>query len=321
MSTTPTVSLLSDDDGYLFNEGSHFRLYDKLGAHIINQGETTGCYFAVWAPDAEQVSVIGDFNGWNRVSHRLTPRKQTGIWEGFFPEVGKGTLYKYHIASRFHLYRVDKADPFSLFNEIPPKTASIVWDHSYDWNDGEWMSQRQHKNRLDKPMAIYEMHLGSWRRVDIHGYRSLSYRELAPQLADYVAQLGFTHVEFMPVMDHPFFGSWGYQITGYFAPSGNFGTPQDLMYLIDYLHQRGIGVILDWVPSHFPTDEHGLAFFDGTHLYEHADPRQGYHPEWTSYIFNYDRKEVRSFLISNALFWLDRYHVDGLRVDGVASML
>jgi 1,4-alpha-glucan branching enzyme len=321
MSTTPTVSLLSDDDGYLFNEGSHFRLYDKLGAHIIKQGEITGCYFAVWAPDAEQVSVIGDFNGWNRVSHRLKPRNQTGIWEGFFPEVGKGTLYKYHIASRFHLYRVDKADPFSLFNEIPPKTASIVWDLSYDWNDGEWMKQRRHKNRLDQPMAIYEMHLGSWRRVQSNGYRSLSYRELAPELADYLERLGYTHVEFMPVMDHPFFGSWGYQITGYFAPSGNFGTPQDLMYLIDCLHQRGIGVILDWVPSHFPTDEHGLAFFDGTHLYEHADPRQGYHPEWTSYIFNYDRKEVQSFLISNALFWLDRYHVDGLRVDGVASML
>jgi 1,4-alpha-glucan branching enzyme len=321
MSTTPMVSLLSDDDGYLFNEGSHFRLYDKLGAHIIDQDGITGCHFAVWAPDAEQVSVIGDFNGWSRVSHRLKPRNQTGIWEGFFPGVGKGTLYKYHIASRFQMYRVDKADPFSLFNEIPPKTASIVWDLDYDWNDGEWMTQRQHKNRLDQPMAIYEMHLGSWRRVDSHGYRSLSYRELAPELADYLEQLGFTHVEFMPVMDHPFFGSWGYQITGYFAPSGNFGTPQDLMYLIDCLHQRGIGVILDWVPSHFPTDEHGLAFFDGTHLFEHADPRQGYHPEWHSYIFNYDRKEVQSFLISNALFWLDRYHVDGLRVDGVASML
>lgn len=314
-------SLLSDDDGYLFNQGSHFRLYDKLGAHVINQGENTGTYFAVWAPDAEQVSVIGAFNDWNRISHRLTPRKQTGIWEGFFPGVGKGTLYKYHVASRFHMYRVDKADPFSIFNEIPPKTASIVWDLSYDWNDGEWMTRRQHKNRLDQPMAIYEMHLGSWRRVHSNGYRSLSYRELAPQLADYLEQLGYTHVEFMPVMDHPFFGSWGYQITGYFAPSGNFGTPQDLMYLIDFLHQRGIGVILDWVPSHFPSDEHGLAYFDGTHLFEHADPRQGYHPEWHSYIFNYDRKEVQSFLISNALFWLDRYHVDGLRVDGVASML
>jgi 1,4-alpha-glucan branching enzyme len=321
MSTTPPVSLLSDDDGFLFNEGSHFRLYDKLGAHLIDRNEHSGCYFAVWAPDAEAVSVIGAFNGWNRDSHRLTPRTQTGIWEGFFPEVGKGTLYKYHIASRFHMYRVDKADPFSIFNEIPPKTASIVWDLEYNWGDSEWMRQRHSKNRLDQPMAIYEMHLGSWRRVQSTGYRSLSYRELAPQLADYLENCGYTHVEFLPVMDHPFFGSWGYQITGYFAPSGNFGTPQDLMYLIDVLHQRGIGVILDWVPSHFPTDEHGLAFFDGTHLYEHADPRQGYHPEWNSCIFNYDRKEIQSFLISNALFWLDRYHVDGLRVDAVASML
>ncbi len=321
MSTTPTVSLLSDDDGYLFNEGSHFRLYDKLGAHVTNQSESTGTYFAVWAPDAERVSVIGAFNGWNKASHRLTPKGQTGIWEGFFAGIGKGTLYKYHIASRFQLYRVDKADPFSIFNEIPPKTASIVWDLDYDWGDRQWMTDRHLKNRLDKPMAIYEMHLGSWRRVQSKGYRSLSYRELAPQLADHLERLGYTHVELMPVMDHPFFGSWGYQITGYFAPSGNFGTPQDLMYLIDYLHQRGIGVVLDWVPSHFPTDEHGLAFFDGTHLYEHADPRQGYHPEWKSYIFNYSRKEVQSFLISNALFWLDRYHVDGLRVDGVASML
>jgi 1,4-alpha-glucan branching enzyme len=321
MSSAPMISLLTDDDGYLFNEGCHFRLYDKLGAHVIGQGDDFGAYFAVWAPDAEAVSVIGEFNGWNRASHPLSPRKQTGIWEGFFPGVGKGTLYKYHIASRFHMYRADKADPFSLFNEIPPKTASIVWDLDYDWNDAEWMRQRHYKNRLDQPMAIYEMHLGSWRRNQRNGYRSLSYRELAPELADYLERCGYTHVEFMPVMDHPFFGSWGYQITGYFAPSGNFGTPQDLMYLIDCLHQRGIGVILDWVPSHFPSDEHGLAYFDGTHLYEHADPRQGYHPEWNSYIFNYDRKEVQSFLISNALFWLDRYHVDGLRVDAVASML
>jgi 1,4-alpha-glucan branching enzyme len=321
MSTAPTISLVSDDDGYLFNEGSHFRLYDKLGAHVVTDGDNFGTYFAVWAPDAEAVSVIGDFNGWSRSTHQLAPRKQTGIWEGYFPGVGKGTLYKYHVASRFHMYRVDKADPFSLFNEIPPKTASIVWDLAYDWHDGEWMAQRQHKNRLDQPMAIYEMHLGSWQREQRNGYRSLSYRELAPQLADYLDGLGYTHVEFMPVMDHPFFGSWGYQITGYFAPSANFGTPQDLLFLIDQLHQRGIGVILDWVPSHFPSDEHGLAYFDGTHLYEHADPRQGYHPEWKSYIFNYERKEVQSFLISNALFWLDRYHIDGLRVDAVASML
>ena len=321
MPTTPSVSLLSAEDGYLFNEGSHFRLYEKLGAHVVHQDEHVGTYFAVWAPDAEQVFLIGDFNGWNKTSHRLTPKDSTGIWQGFFPAIGKGALYKYHIVSRFHAYRVDKSDPFSIFNEIPPKSASIVWDLNYDWNDGPWMTERHKKNRLDQPMAIYEMHLGSWRRIQSEANRSLSYRELATQLADYLERLGYTHVEFMPVMDHPFFGSWGYQITGYFAASGNFGTPQDLMYLIDCLHQRGIGVILDWVPSHFPSDEHGLAFFDGTHLYEHADPRQGYHPDWHSYIFNYGRKEVQSFLISNALFWLDKYHIDGLRVDGVASML
>jgi 1,4-alpha-glucan branching enzyme len=316
-----SLSLLTADDSYLFNEGSHFRLYHKLGAHMVSQGETSGAYFAVWAPDAERVSVIGDFNGWDDTRNLLVPKDQTGIWEGFFPGIGKGTLYKYRIASRFHGYRVDKADPFSYFNETPPKTASIVWDLHYDWGDHQWMSERHRINRLDKPMAIYEMHLGSWRRAGSDGGDSLSYRELAPQLADYLQPLGYTHVELMPVMDHPFFGSWGYQITGYFAPSGNYGTPQDLMFLIDYLHQRGIGVILDWVPSHFPADEHGLAYFDGTHLFEHADPRQGYHPEWKSCIFNYGRKEVQSFLISNALFWLDHYHIDGLRVDAVASML
>jgi 1,4-alpha-glucan branching enzyme len=320
MSQPPIISLLSDDDLYLFNQGSHFRLYEKLGAHLVG-GENTGTYFAVWAPDAEQVFVMGDFNQWHRHSHALTPKGQSGIWEGFFPDMGRGTLYKYRIVSRFNGYRVDKADPLSIFNEVPPKTASIVWDLDYTWGDREWMVGRHQRNRLDKPMAIYEMHLGSWRRIEQEGNRSLSYRELAPQLADYLQKLDYTHVEFMPVMDHPFFGSWGYQITGFFAPSGNFGTPQDLMYLIDHLHQRGIGVILDWVPSHFPSDEHGLGFFDGTHLYEHADSRQGYHPEWNSFIFNYGRNEVRSFLISNALFWLDRYHADGLRVDAVASML
>ncbi|HZA57034.1 MAG TPA: 1,4-alpha-glucan branching protein GlgB [Candidatus Udaeobacter sp.] len=315
------MSLLTDNDLYLFNEGSHFRLYDKLGAHVVTHAGTSGTYFAVWAPDAEQVSVIGDFNGWNKKSHRLHPKGQSGIWEGFLPDIGKGTLYKYHVASRFNGYRVDKADPFSIFNEVPPKTASIIWDLDYSWGDQEWLASRRHRNGLDRPMAIYEMHVGSWRRVLGEGNRSLSYRELAPQLADYLQRMGYTHVEFLPIMDHPFFGSWGYQITGYFAPSGNYGTPQDLMALIDILHQRGIGVIFDWVPSHFPADEHGLAFFDGTHLYEHSDPRQGYHPEWKSYIFNYGRNEVQSFLISNAIFWLDHYHADGLRVDAVASML
>jgi len=321
MSGQPNISLLTDEDVYLFNEGNHFRLHEKLGAHVVGRGESAGTYFSVWAPDAEQVSVIGSFNDWEIGSYLLQPKGDSGIWQGFFPEVGKGALYKYHIASRFQGYRVDKADPFSIFNEVPPKTASIVWDLDYAWDDHEWMANRHQRNRLDKPMAIYEMHLGSWRRIAREGNRSLSYRELAPQLADYLQRLGYTHVEFLPVMDHPFFGSWGYQLTGYFAPSGNFGAPQDLMYLIDYLHQRGIGVILDWVPSHFPGDEHGLGFFDGTHLYEHADPRQGYHPDWRSFIFNYGRNEVQSFLISNALFWLDRYHVDGLRVDAVASML
>jgi 1,4-alpha-glucan branching enzyme len=316
-----TFSLLSDDDTYLFNEGSHFRLYDKLGAHVATCGGEIGVYFAVWAPNAERVFVIGDFNGWQQGSHELRPRGQSGIWEGFFPGVSKGALYKYHIQSRHLGHRVDKADPFSHFNETPPKTASIVWDLDFPWRDHDWMSARRQRNRIDRPSAIYEMHLGSWRRIAESGNRSLSYRELAPQLADHLERLGYTHVEFLPVMDHPFFGSWGYQITGYFAPSANYGTPQDLMYLIDYLHQRGIGVILDWVPSHFPSDEHGLGFFDGTHLYEHADPRQGYHPEWNSFIFNYGRKEVQSFLISNALFWLEHYHADGLRVDAVASML
>jgi 1,4-alpha-glucan branching enzyme len=321
MGSHEAISLISDNDLYLFNEGSHFRLYDRLGAHVVNRGGTSGTYFAVWAPNAERVSVIGEFNGWDKGRHPLYPKGQSGIWEGFFPGIGKGTLYKYHIVSHFNGYRVDKADPFSIFNEIPPKAASIVWDLDYAWGDQEWMASRRQRNGLDKPIAIYEMHLGSWRRMPAEGNRSLSYRELAPQLADYLQQTGYTHVEFLPIMDHPFFGSWGYQVTGYFAPSGNYGTPQDLMYLVDTLHQRGIGVILDWVPSHFPADEHGLAFFDGTHLYEHADPRQGYHPDWHSYIFNYGRKEVQSFLISNALFWLGRYHVDGLRVDAVASML
>jgi len=321
MVTHEAMSLLTDHDLYLFNEGSHFRLYDKLGARVVTHAGTSGTYFAVWAPNAEQVSVIGDFNGWDKRRHRLSPKGQSGIWEGFFPGVGKGTLFKYHIVSRLNGYRVDKADPFSIFNETPPKTASIVWDLDYHWGDREWMASRRQHNALDKPMATYEMHVGSWRRVLAEGNRSLSYRELATQLADYLQQMGYTHVEFLPVMDHPFFGSWGYQITGYFAPSGNYGTPQDFMHLIDSLHQRGIGVILDWVPSHFPTDEHGLAFFDGSHLYEHADARQGYHPEWKSYIFNYGRTEVQSFLISNAIFWLDRYHADGLRVDAVASML
>jgi len=315
------VTLVTDDDFYLFNEGSHFRLYEKLGAHPMTVDGTAGTLFAVWAPEAEHVFVTGTLNGWDNASHPLRCRGQSGIWHGFIPGVGKGTLYKYHIRSRHQDYRVDKTDPFSIFNEIPPKTASIVWDLEYPWHDQEWMAKRRGRDALDAPMSIYEVHLGSWRRVPEEGNRSLSYRELAPALAEYVKQTGFTHVEFLPIMDHPFFASWGYQTTGYFAPSGNYGTPQDLMYLIDYLHQHGIGVILDWVPSHFPTDEHGLGYFDGTHLYEHADPRQGIHPDWNTLVFNYGRNEVCSFLISNAFFWLDKYHADGLRVDAVASML
>ncbi len=306
----PPATLLGDQDFYLFNEGSHRRLYEKLGAHRMRVGGEEGTYFAVWAPNADRVSVIGSFNQWNKESHPL--RAIAGV--------ERGALYKYLIHSRFMNYRVEKADPFSVFNEIPPKKASIVWDLDYSWGDDQWLAERGQNIKVNKPISIYEVHMGSWRR-HAEGNRSLSYRELAPLLADYVRQTGFTHVEFLPLMDHPFFGSWGYQITGYFAPSGNYGTPQDLMFLIDTLHQSGIGVILDWVPSHFPSDEHGLAYFDGTHLFEHADPRQGYHPEWNSYIFNYGRHEVRSFLISNALFWLDKYHADGLRVDAVASML
>jgi 1,4-alpha-glucan branching enzyme len=315
------VTLLTEHDLYLFNEGSHFRLYDKLGAHLVKSDGAEGTYFAVWAPAAERVFVIGSFDGWKKETHPLRPKGSSGIWEGFFPDVKKGSLYKYHIVSRQRGYRVDKSDPFALFNEIPPKTASIVWDLDYAWGDRDWMEHRRERNGLDKPMSTYEVHLGSWRRKPEEGNRSLSYRELAPALAEYVRETGFTHVEFLPIMDHPFFGSWGYQITGYFAPSGNYGTPQDFMVLIDTLHQHGIGVILDWVPSHFPTDEHGLGYFDGTHLFEHADPRQGMHREWGSYAFNYGRHEVRSFLISNALFWLEKYHADGLRVDAVASML
>jgi 1,4-alpha-glucan branching enzyme len=315
------VTRLSDDDLFLFNQGSHYRLYEKLGAHPTSIDGVEGAYFAVWAPNARQVSVIGDFNRWNKSSHQLRPKGKSGIWEGFIPGIGNGTLYKYYIVSHHRNYRVEKADPFACFNEIPPKTASVIWNLDYNWEDREWMEKRREKNALDAPISVYEVHLGSWRRLPEDGNRSLSYRELAPQLAEYVQQTGFTHVEFLPIMEHPFYGSWGYQTTGYFAPTSRYGTPQDLMYLVDYLHQHGIGVILDWVPSHFPSDEHGLGYFDGTYLYEHEDPRQRIHPDWDSLIFNYGRNEVRSFLFSSALFWLDKYHIDGLRVDAVASML
>jgi 1,4-alpha-glucan branching enzyme len=264
---------------------------------------------------------MGGFNGWNKGSHPLRPRGQSGIWEGFIPGVPIGTAYKYHIRSKYKGYRVDKADPFAFFNEVPPKTASIVWDLRYEWGDQEWMEQRRRRNAHDAPISVYEMHLGSWMRSPEEGHRPLTYRELAPKLAEYVKSMGFTHVEFLPVMEHPFYGSWGYQSLGYFAPTSRYGEPQDFMYLVDCLHQHGIGVILDWVPSHFPADEHGLAFFDGTYLYEHADPRKGIHPDWNSSIFNYDRNEIRAFLLTSALFWLSIYHADALRVDAVASML
>jgi 1,4-alpha-glucan branching enzyme len=314
-------SMLTEDDVYLFNEGSHYRLYQKFGAHLGNLDGQEGVCFAVWAPNAEYVSVVGDFNGWNRGSHALHPRGESGIWEGFIPGLGRGELYKFHVASRYNGYRVDKTDPFAVYRQVPPDTASRVWDLQYEWGDREWMEQRHRRNSLASPQSIYEVHLGSWARVPDEDNRMLTYRELAQKLTDYLLRMGFTHVEFLPIMEHPFSGSWGYQTTGYFAPTSRHGTPQDFMYLIDYLHQHGIGVYLDWVPSHFPTDEHGLAYFDGTHLFEHADPRQGFHPDWGSYIFNYGRNEVRSFLMSSALMWMDVYHADGLRVDAVASML
>ena len=315
------VTLLSEQDIFLFNEGSHFRLYEKLGSHLLSAGEGQGTYFAVWAPDAEQVCVIGDFNDWNKRTHPLKPKDRSGIWEGVIPEAVKGARYKYHIVSRYNDYRVDKADPFGIYNDTPPETVSIVWDLEYTWNDQAWMAKRGNHNSSDAPISIYEVHLGSWMRLAEQGNRWLTYRELAAKLTEYVQEMGYTHVQFLPVMEHPFYGSWGYQTRGYFAPTSRHGTPQDFMYLIDCLHQQDIGVILDWVPSHFPTDEHGIGYFDGTHLYEHSDPQIGFHPDWKSFIFNYGRSEVRSFLISSALFWLETYHADGLRFDAVASML
>ena len=312
------TSSFTDMDIYLFKEGNHFRLYENLGAHLCNGGVR----FAVWAPNAKSVSVIGEFNNWDKKAHPLSPRQdETGIWEGFIEEIDAGTLYKYHIVSNYNNYEVDKGDPYAFYWERPPKTASIVWDLNYEWKDEKWMKERVKHNSFKSPMSIYEVHLGSWRRFPEEGNRFLTYRELASFLPNYAKEMGFTHVEFLPIMEHPFYGSWGYQTLGYFAPTARYGTPQDFMYLIDVLHQNNIGVILDWVPSHFPNDGHGLVFFDGTHLYEHADPRKGFHPDWKSCIFNYGRNEVRNFLISSALFWLDKYHVDGIRVDAVASML
>jgi 1,4-alpha-glucan branching enzyme len=323
MSTSTAVlpfTLFTDFDIDLFKGGKHFRLYEKLGSHVKSVNGVQGVYFAVWAPSAQAVSVVGDFNHWNAEDHPLMVRWDgSGIWEGFIPGLGSGTLYKYKITSHHNGIVTEKADPFARAAEHPPKTASMVWDSGYQWKDTKWMGSRKKHNSLESPYSVYEVHLGSWRKKN--GWEYLNYEELSEQLVDYVAEMGFTHVEFMPVMEYPYDPSWGYQLTGYFAPTSRFGDPDGFKLLVDRLHQAGIGVILDWVPSHFPEDAHGLGFFDGSHLYEHPDRRRGYHPDWKSLIFNYGRNEVRAFLISNAIFWLDQYHADGLRVDAVASML
>jgi 1,4-alpha-glucan branching enzyme len=313
------ASLFTSDDLYLFNEGTHTRLYRSLGAHLVEGEGVPGVNFAVWAPNARAVSVAGDFNDWDTAAHPLHNLGPSGIWEGFVPGAAAGQRYKFAISSNLGGTFL-RADPFAFHAEEAPGTASIVHDLAYEWGDGEWMANRAARNRHDAPISIYEVHAGSWMR-DPEGNRLLTYRELAPKLARYLVDHGFTHVEFLPVMEHPFYGSWGYQTTGYFAPTSRYGTPQDFMYLVDVLHQNGIAVILDWVPSHFPSDEFALARFDGSHLFEHADPRRGYHPDWGSLIFNYGRHEVRAFLLSSALFWLEVFHADGLRVDAVASML
>ncbi len=311
----------TDFDINLFKSGKHFKLYEKLGSHLMEVDGQKGVYFAVWAPGATYVSVIGDFNYWNREEHPLFPRWDgSGIWEGFVPDLKKGTIYKYQITAQDGRY-LEKGDPYAFMWETPPRTASVVWDLEYKWKDKRWMEHRKTQADQAKPYSVYEMHIGSWKKVGEEENRSLTYKEMVKEMVPYVQELGFTHVEFMPVMEYPFFGSWGYQGIGYYAPSSRHGTPQDFMALIDAFHQASIGVILDWVPSHFPEDAHGLADYDGTHLYDHADPRKGFHPDWKSCIFNYGRNEVRAFLISNALFWLDLFHADGLRVDAVASML
>jgi 1,4-alpha-glucan branching enzyme len=312
-------SMLTEQDIYLFKEGTHAALYRVLGCHLLPDAEGGGARFALWAPNARAISVMGDWNGWKRGADVLKPRwDHSGIWEAHIPAVRRGQTYKYAITNA-HGQQEDRADPFAFHNEVPPATASRAWTLEYGWGDTEWMAKRPENNALDAPCAVYELHLGSWRRGAAD--QLPTYRDIAVPLAEYVRWMGFTHVELMPITEHPFYGSWGYQTTGYFAPTARYGAPQDFMHFVDTLHQHGIGVILDWVPSHFPEDRHGLALFDGTHLYEHADPRRGFHPEWKSCIFNYGRHEVRAFLVSSALFWLEHYHVDGIRVDAVASML
>lgn len=312
---------LTDYDLYLFNEGNFLGCYEKLGAHFATVAGVNGVNFAVWAPNAQRVSVIGEFNGWDNRAHPMQLRGGTGVWELFIPNLPEGMHYKYAIRSRFMGYEVDKADPYGFYAEMRPSTDSRIWNiERYAWQDQEWMTGRSVRQALDAPISVYEVHLGSWKRVpENNGF--LSYRDLAQQMVAYVKALGYTHIELMPMSEHPFDGSWGYQVGGYYAPTSRFGTPDDFMYFVDYCHQNGIGVILDWVPAHFPKDAHGLAYFDGTHLYEHSDPRQGEHRDWGTKIFNFGRNEVRNFLLGNALFWLKKYHIDGLRVDAVASML
>ncbi len=308
---------ITENDVYLMNEGTHVKLADVLGAHPSAEGD--GAQFAVWAPRARSVSVIGTFNDWQSGHTHLSPAGG-GIWQGFAPKAAAGDRYKYQVQSDAGT-SLDKADPVGFYHDQPPGNASVICDLNYRWGDADWMSNRRNPNSLDAPMSIYEVHLGSWRKTDNRGSRWLTYPELAAKLIPYVKEMGFTHVEFMPVMEHPFYGSWGYQVTGFFAPTSRYGTPQEFMQLVDEFHQNGIGVILDWVPSHFPQDGHALGYFDGAHEYEPADPRRGIHPDWNSFIFDYGYGPVRSFLLSSALFWLDRYHADGLRVDAVASML
>ena len=321
MNEVESYSLFTDFDIELFKSGKHFRLYEKLGAHPMKVNGVEGTYFAVWAPSAKKVSVIGNFNYWIEGEHSLFVRwDESGIWEGFIPGVKQGDIYKYKILSHNNDIKTEKADPFAKRCEHPPKTASVVWKLDKKWKDGKWMKKRKSKNSIKAPYSVYEVHLGSWKKI-VEEDRSLSYLELAEDLVQYVKSHNFTHVEFMPIMEYPYDPSWGYQITGYFAPTSRFGYPEEFMTLVEKFHQNNIGVILDWVPSHFPEDAHGLGNFDGTHLYEHPDRSKGYHPDWKSLIFNYGRNEVKAFLISNALFWLDKYHIDGLRVDAVASIL
>jgi 1,4-alpha-glucan branching enzyme len=316
------ASLLTDFDLYLFNEGTHIRVYQKLGAHpAVASDGTPGTLFGVWAPNAEAVSVIGDFNNWDWQATPLQNRGSSGIWEAFVPQIGHGTLYKYSIKPRGSWQRIEKADPYGFAAEVRPRTASVIWDmQRHTWQDQDWIRERPQRQAFDAPISIYEVHLGSWKRVpDTNGF--LTYRDLAHQLAEYCQEMGYTHIELLPISEHPFDPSWGYQTVGYYAPTSRFGSPDDFKAFVDILHQAGIGILLDWVPAHFPRDPHGLAQFDGTALYEHADPRLGEHPDWGTKIFNYGRHEVRSFLLSNAVFWLEEYHIDGLRVDAVASML